>query len=51
MVTQHGRKGQSLASDRGPCCDLFADYNGVVYEMGEGGRIVEALGHRKAVIL
>jgi len=30
---------------------LFSDYSGVVYEMSEGDRIAEALGHRKAVIL
>jgi ribulose-5-phosphate 4-epimerase/fuculose-1-phosphate aldolase len=30
---------------------LFADYNGVVYEMEEGDRIAQAMGHRKAVIL
>jgi ribulose-5-phosphate 4-epimerase/fuculose-1-phosphate aldolase len=30
---------------------LFQDYSGVVYELSEGDRIAEALGHRKAVIL
>jgi len=30
---------------------LFDDYTGVVYDMSEGDRIAEALGHRKAVIL
>lgn len=30
---------------------LFTDYTGVVYDMLEGDRIAQALGHRKAVIL
>jgi ribulose-5-phosphate 4-epimerase/fuculose-1-phosphate aldolase len=30
---------------------LFADYTGVVYDMSEGDRIAQALGHRKAVIM
>jgi ribulose-5-phosphate 4-epimerase/fuculose-1-phosphate aldolase len=30
---------------------LFDDYTGVVYDMSEGDRIAESLGHRKAVIL
>jgi ribulose-5-phosphate 4-epimerase/fuculose-1-phosphate aldolase len=30
---------------------LFADYTGVVYDMSEGDRIAQALGHRKAIIL
>jgi ribulose-5-phosphate 4-epimerase/fuculose-1-phosphate aldolase len=30
---------------------VFSDYTGVVYDMSEGDRIAEALGHRKAVIL
>ena len=30
---------------------LFADYTGVVYDMSEGDRIAQSLGHRKAVIL
>jgi ribulose-5-phosphate 4-epimerase/fuculose-1-phosphate aldolase len=30
---------------------IFADYNGVVYDLSEGDRIAQALGHRKAVIL
>jgi ribulose-5-phosphate 4-epimerase/fuculose-1-phosphate aldolase len=30
---------------------LFDDYTGVVYDLSEGDRIAQALGHRKAVIL
>jgi ribulose-5-phosphate 4-epimerase/fuculose-1-phosphate aldolase len=30
---------------------LFDDYTGVVYDMSEGDRIAESLGHRKAIIL
>jgi ribulose-5-phosphate 4-epimerase/fuculose-1-phosphate aldolase len=30
---------------------VFDDYTGVVYDMSEGDRIAQALGHRKAVIL
>jgi len=30
---------------------LFDDYTGVVYDMSEGDRIAQALGHRKAIIL
>lgn len=30
---------------------LFADYTGVVYDLSEGDRIAQSLGHRKAVIL
>src|ERR1700728_1742389 len=30
---------------------LFDDYTGVVYDMSEGDRIAQTLGHRKAVIL
>ena len=30
---------------------LFDDYTGVVYDISEGDRIAEALGHRKAIIL
>jgi ribulose-5-phosphate 4-epimerase/fuculose-1-phosphate aldolase len=30
---------------------LFDDYTGVVYDMSEGDRIAQSLGHRKAIIL
>lgn len=30
---------------------LFDDYTGVVYDLSEGDRIAQALGHRKAIIL